>query len=272
MQIQNKSFTKDFIVVEHKESFNLHGDSVQDLKLTMDINTLHSGIIAQLGVYNFSVLVCIASHMDSKGLCFPSQRKISELTGISINKVTKCVKELLATEIDGQPLFVRTFAQGIKGKKTVYTFQQDNISVEALQEATQEVTEAQTEELTPQVEEKPQMTAKDVVVHYAEKYQSTFGDGYIISWGKEMKLVKEKLLPNFEAEDIKKMIDVAVSQYPTKWANQKYPRPSISMVCGWLGKEAFKIVLAEKKQQQSMQIRIDSMSQAETEMDKFLNM
>lgn len=264
---ETQSLTKDFIVVEHKESFNLHGDSFQELKLNMDINMLHSGVIAKLGVYNFSVLVCIASHMDSKGLCFPSQRKISELTGISINKVTKCVKELLETEIDGQPLFARSFAQGIKGKKTVYSFKTDTVDVSELTENPQN--EAGHEVAS---EEPTKLNAKDIIVHFVEEYQNTFGDGYMVSWGKEMKLVKDKLLPNFEPEDIKKIVSVAVTQYSEKWGNAKFPRPSVSMVCGWLGKEAWKIVLAEKSKAQAFEQRMETLAQAESEMDRFLGL
>lgn len=280
--------TKNFITVEQKEVFNLHGDVYSDLRLTIDINTIQSGIINKLGIYNFSVLVCLASHMNSEGNCFPSQKKISELTGISINKVTSCVKELLETEIDGEPIFTRSFAKGKKGKRTVYQFQGGRVDMDKLAEAEAKESakddllgdlvaeaEGKVNEPAPKeekpVDQKP-MNAKDVVVLFAETYRNTFNDGYIVSWGKEMKLVKEKLLPNFSSEDIRSMIKVAVEQYSGKWANDRYPRPTLSMICGWLGKEAFKIVLAEKNQERSMQIRIDSAEQSETEMDKFLAM
>ena len=275
---------KNFITVEQKEVFNLHGDISSDLKLSIDISAIQDGAIKKLGVYNFSVLVCIAAHMNSEGTCFPSQKKISELTGVSINKVTSCVKELLETEIDGEPIFTRSFAKGKKGKKTVYQFQSDKVEVKDIVEAATpsadpeepkssvaSLLEVREEPKAEPVKQKP-MTAKDVVVLFAETYSETFGDGYMISWGKEMKLVKDKLLPNFTSEDIQSIVKTAVGQYSNKWGNVKYPRPTISMVCGWLGKEAFKLVLAEKKQAEAMQTRIDSASQSESEMDRFLSL
>lgn len=275
---------KNFITVEQKEVFNLHGDISSDWKLLIDINSIQSGTIKKLGVYNFSVLVCIASYMNSDGTCFPSQKKISELTGISINKVTACVKELLETEIDGEPIFTRSFAKGKKGKRTVYQFQSDKVEVNDIVEAAKPTSAPEEpkssvadllgvneEPKAEPVQQKP-MTAKDVVVLFAETYAETFGDGYMISWGKDMKLVKDKLIPNFTSEDIQAIVKTAVGQYSSKWGNANYPRPTISMMCGWLGKEAFKVVLAEKQQAASMQIRIDSAQQSEAEMDRFLGL
>ena len=265
-----KTFNKNLITVEHKEVFTLDGESLQDLRLSIDINEIQNGLISELGIYNFSVLVCIASHMNSNGISFPSQKKISELTGISINKVTKCVKELLEFKVNGNPLFTRTFAKGKMHKKTVYQFQSDNVEVEDMElegmGAGKKTEEAPTEKpLTAP------MTAKDVVVLFVETYKEVFEDGYIVAWGKEMKLVKDKLIPNFSSEDLKEIVKTSVNRYSEKWANDRYPRPTISMMCGWLGKEAFKIVLAEKKQEEAMQTRIESAQQSESEMDRFLN-
>ena len=264
------NLNKRFITMEKKEEFTLDGECLLSIRLSMDITEIQKGIIAELGVYNFSVLVCIASYMDSNGESFPSQRKISELTGISVNKVTKCVKELLEFKVNGNPLFTRTFAKGKMHKKTVYQFQSDNVGLEDMK-LEDMGTDKKTEE-TP--EEKPltaPMTAKDVVVLFAETYKEVFEDGYIIAWGKDMKLVKDKLIPNFKSEDLKEIVKTSVNKYSEKWANDRYPRPTISMMCGWLGKEAFKIVLAEKKQEEAMQTRIESAQQSESEMDRFLN-
>ena len=292
------NLNKRFITMEKKEEFTLDGECLLSIRLSMDITEIQKGIIAELGVYNFSVLVCIASYMDSNGESFPSQRKISELTGISINKVTKCVKELLEFKVNGNPLFTRTFAKGKMHKKTVYQFQSDNVGLEDIKledMGTDKKTEETPEEAptekpltapmtakdvvvlfaeTYKEVEKPltaPMTAKDVVVLFAETYKEVFEDGYIVAWGKDMKLVKDKLIPNFKSEDLKEIVKTSVNRYSEKWANDRYPRPTISMMCGWLGKEAFKIVLAEKKQEESMQVRIESAQQSESEMDRFLN-
>lgn len=259
---------KQFILLENKECFSLDGDSWSSLKLNIDVNAVKAGIIKTLKPINFCVLTVIASHLNKEGTCFPSQKTISELVGISERKVVDCIKELTQIEINGVPVLVREYQKGQKGfKKSVYSVATDKVKPEELVIDPTPTAEPVEEK----VEQKP-LTAKDVLIHFVEEYQQAFGDGYIVSWGKEMKLVKEKLLPNFEAEDLLKMVSISVQKYSEKWGNKNFPRPSVSMVCGWLGKEAFKIVLDEKKQAQVFEQRVDTLQQAESEMDRFLSL
>ena len=61
------------------------------------------------------VLLCLAEHADDGGHCWPSLRRIADLTGLSHATVTRCL-----TDLEASGLVVRNRGKGGQGRKTRY--------------------------------------------------------------------------------------------------------------------------------------------------------
>jgi len=208
------------------------GDTVYTINIVIDPNSIRAGFIKSVGGPTaLSILLTIISFTNADGVAFPSQHTIADATGLSVRTVNTVIKELLEVEIDGQKILSREFAprrQDGGFQSSIYTFYSSG------------ATEVKAEPV--ETVETPTMPPKEVITYFCERYEETFGEKYLVSWGREAKLVKEKLSSVLTREEIRGMIDIAVGEYTTRWANGKYLRPSISMLCGWLGNTALALV------------------------------
>lgn len=82
-----------------------------------------SGLLAKLPDKDFKTLVCLATFMDAKGHCFPSQEALARALGISRTAVAKRMKSLLSFRWRGKPLVTaqKVRSQGGRFANTVYT-------------------------------------------------------------------------------------------------------------------------------------------------------
>ncbi len=103
----------------------------------------------------------------------------------------------------------------------------------------------------------------DVIKYFCDVYYETYGTPYMPMWGRDGKLVKGKLLNNYNDDQIKGMIDVAVGEYKTKWYKPQFPRPNINILCGWLGNAALEIYEAGIKEQKELEERMNRDIEAE---------
>ncbi|WP_338779555.1 helix-turn-helix domain-containing protein [Metabacillus sp. FJAT-52054] len=68
---------------------------------------LASKIGKELGRGKVNTLLAIASYMDDKGICFPTQEQLADRTGTTIGTINRDVNELLDFRIDGKPILIR---------------------------------------------------------------------------------------------------------------------------------------------------------------------
>lgn len=256
---------------EVRETYNHFTDEMsKEHLLCLSTEQLRTGLIARMfsetdgdsssqSSRNFAVLLVIAAHMDADGKSFPSQKKIAELTGLTRFTVAKAVKALSEIKVGGKPILQVKKVPNKKGhEKTVYYFNSNNIEADCSEDEgseTQKPTETLTSKVTElQIKQKP-LNSKDLLHLFITEYEKAFGITYVPNYGKDMAIIKQKLVGKFTDEDLKAGITVAVSKYSEKWGNSKYKYPTVGMLVSWLFNEAIKDVKTEQEQEQQIQQR-----------------
>lgn len=270
--------------MESKKMFSVSIDKEYDV-LTKEFNNsiylrvytslFQAGIVKDLKPTNFTVLLAIASYMDAEGNCFPTQRQIATITGISTQTVNKAVNELLNYRVNGSPIIAREFVQQGQFKNSYYTIkplsqiaifdgQVKEISTESVQNnltapfkksslnKTYKTTTNNTN-IAEQSSEPILKNAKDVAVYFADKYREQYDVNYSTVFRRDVALIKNKLMKDFSIDQIKTMIDVAIEGYDKHWKNRSYPRPTIPMLCSWLGQTALAVADDSKKEFEELQ-------------------
>ncbi|WP_304427717.1 helix-turn-helix domain-containing protein [Romboutsia ilealis] len=230
-------FNKEYDVTNKKYS--------PDVYLKVDVKALQSGLLKKVNGSDLTVLMAIASCMNINGTCYPTQRQLADITGMSLTTINRAIKSLLEITVNGHPVLERRLLGSGSKKSSVYTIfdiapVEDEMEVDA-DVVTQETNPSETSL------EKPK-TAKDFAHYFAEKYKDCYGQSYVINYKRDLALIKNKLMSNFDNEMIIKIIDVTIEEYREHWSNPKYPYPSISMMCSWISNKAVELILKETEQ------------------------
>lgn len=269
--------------------FNVEYDATNktntlDTYLKIDVSALRSGLLHHVRGSELTVLLAIASFMDKDGECYPTQRQIAEITGLSLTTVNKSISNLLEIKINDRPILERTLRGSGQRKNSIYTIFDiapqdapvednrdiDSIIVDApieeamiqhidvIHETNQDNTyliDAVADVIKPKTEIK---NAKDVAHYFGDKYKEQYGKAYVINYKRDLGLIKNKLIKNFDIEDIILIIDTCIEEYPSKWKNSKYPYPTIGMLCSWLCNEVVKLLLVKDEKDQKTQELIEA--------------
>lgn len=220
--------------VDFKKEYSTLSDGIEEsLRVCIDSKAIQSGLIKELGANRFSLLMAIVSYMDVDGKCFPSQRKLADLTGQSPTTVNKNINEMLEITFNGQNILRRELKGTGKRKQSIYYIHQGEITNT---DAVIETVEPKAKAVKPK-----KFNSRDVALYWSEVFKETFGQGYTFNYGKELAMIKNKLLPNYDEETLKAVIDIAIKQYQKNWASNNYPLPTIPMLCSWLANTAFGI-------------------------------
>lgn len=247
-----------FLRVELVRSFDVTGQNyVEDNSLRVSMDLLQKGIIRQIGANEFVVLMAIASFCDSECESFPSQRKIAEVTGYSLPTVNKIVNNLLEIKMNGVPLLTRSFEQSNSKKKfSIYSLNthQEVEKEEELKDIFQKEKPEEVEKVAVEVkEQKPKKkTAKDYAVYFKTLYEEEFGINYMINFSKDTVMIKSKLIKEFSEEEILSIFEYVIKNYKTKWANTRFPYPTIGQICSWLGNTALQCMKQELKHEEEL--------------------
>lgn len=91
--------------------------------LKMYVDAVHSGFLADIGDENWRTLCVIASFMNAKGECYPTQELIAQRLGVSRQTANKRVKRLLDYRWNGNAVINAVRKRSEKGKweNTRYT-------------------------------------------------------------------------------------------------------------------------------------------------------
>lgn len=250
---------------------------MNELFIKMDIKAIQNGAIKKVGGAKFfTILASIATYMNEKGEAYPSQEKISELSGYSRQTVNKSIGELRTMKIDDDPILSIRQEKTFKGLRNFYVIspkvgfsfgvgvvkKNDDLVNMGLQGVVNTgLQELEPSKQKPSLELEPIKTivfdnAKQVLTYFQDKYFETYNVAYSPNWGRDSSLVKKKLLSSFTGTEIQTMIDVAFEEYESRWSNTKYPRVTIGQICSWLGNEA--LAIASKRSKEDKQAESDS--------------
>ena len=113
--------------------------------------------------------------------------------------------------------------------------------------------ELEPKELEPKELEPKDLVAfgnpKEVLEYYQQKYFEAYGVAYSPNYGRDIKLIKTKLMSVFTDEEIKLILDVTFREYSSRWETPKYKRVSIGALCSWIANEA--LMIAQKESQEA---------------------
>ena len=232
-----------FMQVELKQQYDVINQSYEESRtVNYDIDAILKGAMRTIGTTEWCVLNVIACYVDIEGQSFPSQRRIAEITGLSLPTVNKAVNRLLETEINGVPVLSREFETvGSKKKYSVYRL---NVKKTVNDESELKVVFQKSED-----GQKPK-NSKDYAMMFKYLYEKEYEIPYSINWRRETSMIKNKLVQYFSEEDIIKMLEYVVKNYRTKWASARYPYPTITMICSWLGNTAIQLMKQEQNKEQ----------------------
>lgn len=225
--MSNKSVLKVQLLQEYDLTEQRY---IEERNVIFNAQALQGGLVSQLGATETAVLLTIASFCDIEGEAFPSQRKLAELTGLSLPTVNKAVARLLETKIDGKPIIARELeSMGSRRRFSVYSL------------------------CTTEEEAVKKRTAKDFAHKFKVLFEEEFGFPYVISYARDLSLIKKKLMVDFTEEQIDQVIEYTIKNYKKKWANSKFPYPTITMLGSWLSTAVMKEIQQEKEKAEEVE-------------------
>ncbi|GAB6153680.1 hypothetical protein JCM17380_24300 [Desulfosporosinus burensis] len=199
-----------------------NGDS--ELFLTIPMEILKAALLGNLSGNEFKMFVAIASFMDDRGECSPSQETLSVLTGMAIATTNTAINALLKKRIGDSPILHRELVGKGSTKYSMYRIPKLN----------------EENVLAAETANKP-MTSPEVMKLFREKYQEKYNVPYKPDYRREMGMIKKSLLPNYTDEQIVVMIETVFDEFDKRWKQPQYPAPTIGAICSWLGGQALKL-------------------------------
>lgn len=243
------------IKVELIKQYDVQSGTYQEERnIKLNMKSVQGGLIKELGTTPFAVLMAIVSFCDIEGESFPSQRKLAEVTGLTQATVHKAIKKLLETEVNGVPILSRELETlGSRTKFSVYSILTEPAGTSAPKKK----------------------TSRDYVLKFKELFEKTYGFSCVVNYGRDCSLVKNKLMANFTEEEVDMILEKGVVDYKKRWSNEKYPYPTLTMVCTWIADTLIKEHKAEQEkveeQEKIMEQAQKDAEQTEASFQKFLD-
>lgn len=101
----NSKTPKRLLSVEFQSEVDVPTGKVEHrMFLKMYFDARDSGLLADIGDRRWRTLSALATYMDEKGLCYPSQARIAKDLGIHRQRVNERIKELLEFRFQGRPV------------------------------------------------------------------------------------------------------------------------------------------------------------------------
>ncbi|MEY8748934.1 helix-turn-helix domain-containing protein [Alkalicoccobacillus gibsonii] len=254
-------FTTDI----HKSMNHATGQMENQIYLRVYSSMFTSGLVAKMRLHNFATLMTIASYMNEDGECYPTQEQLAERMGVHKNSVSKYVNQLLAFEVNGKPIITREVVNRGQGKISSFYRIQPISQLAIFSGEVESLTNNVTEEtqtlgveehkdcdVTKASELKPlnniqAYTPKDVLTMFQTKYHEQYNVNFNPSWGRDMNLVKG-IMKKYPSDQLEEIIDIAVTEYDSRWKSHKFPRPTLGAISSFIGDQAQAIILERREQ------------------------
>ena len=262
----------NILTVSHNKEINLaNGETKLNVYVRVYTSLFTSGLVARMGSNRFTTLMALASYMDEKGECYPTQIQLADAIGVHKNTINKYINELLEFEIDGKPLVTRKKVNRGQGKISSYykihplsqlaKFKGDveiintKISDEQITDGSDKlITDGKDSLITTNcdvitITNNNQLiinNSSDAIKYFQKIYEEVYGVKYTVgNYGREGKLMKDKVLA--EHKDMaKEIIQTGIKRYSEFSSNPKFPRPSIGMF-SWAVNNIIPLVEEERK-------------------------
>ena len=239
-----------------KEIENQNESELKQFSVVINSESIQKGLLMkEIGSRQFCILVAILSHIDEYGQAFPSQRKLAEVTGMSLPTVNKGIKKLLETKINGEYIISRELLPSdIVGEYSLYTVNRTVMDVSepakievAKQEAKKPVTAEDIIAYVKDTERTKPLIPRDYLQFHSALCNKYLNATVIPNYKRETGMVKNKLMVAMSESELIEVIEFAVKNYDHYWYSDNYPVPTIGMLSSWLLNDAVKKMVASRK-------------------------
>lgn len=275
--------------VSHNKEINLgSGETISNVYVRVYTSMFTSGLVAKMGANRFTTLMALASYMDEKGECYPTQIQLAEAIGVHKNTINKYINELLDFEIDGKPVVTRTKVNRGQGNISSYykihplsQLAKFNGNIEAVNHKNDDevitdgsdqvvttncdvIKSTNNNQLNNNTSDLKVTNSNNAIKYFQRVYKEKYGIDYVVSnYGREGKLMKDKLITPY-GDMAKEIIDIAINHYEEMFmSNPRYPRPSIAMF-SWAANQIVPLVEAARTANEQFQ----QVNQAEEEAEE----
>lgn len=194
--------------------------------IKLDVDMIKAGVLRELTGNEFKVFMTIASFMNEKGECDPSQERIASLSNLALSTVSKTINSIIKKKIRGKAILKRQLIDITGGKKySAYSLVLDD-----------------------EEEIKKRLTPMEILNFFQDKYKEVYKIPYKIREDKDCFIIRKALMANYTDEQIKEIITIAIEEYDKRWKNPKFPSITVGSLCSWIAQEALKIVRDREKQ------------------------
>jgi biotin operon repressor len=98
----------NLVSIETQSEYSLTtGKKETRIFVKMYVDAVKSGLIADMGAERWQTLCVLASFMNEKGECYPTQEQIAKALGISREAANRRIKSLCEYRWNGRPIVVK---------------------------------------------------------------------------------------------------------------------------------------------------------------------
>src|SRR5690625_5082683 len=112
-----KEMSKNLISIEAQSEYSVTtGQREKRIFVKMYVDAVRCGLVGDMGPENWTTLCVIASFMDERGECYPTQAQIAKCLGVHRQTANRYIKRLLAYRWQDRPVIQAVNARDEAGR------------------------------------------------------------------------------------------------------------------------------------------------------------